>query len=421
MLTELRKMVVNRTMGRTIRGAMAAALMVSAALAENPNLPKPEPFDVGLANAPVSIQPDPDKTYELLYKKVSNEAPGRVMVKVGTLAGKQVNIMQPGEEIELATPEGRFSVAIQKMLIDKAVSLGFIKGGDDLFVALFEVAPDKGSEHTFGRQVSNVVVYGPKGTSIGNTERSPSDQEVAEKNGKQLLAELRKRAESGDPKAQWALGEMYKTGTGMPLDPKKAVEWWRKAAEQGYVDAQVDLAGAYLLGKGTGRNYKQAAAWYLKAAGQGHARAQDAMGAMHLNGVGVPKDEARAAAWFRQSADQGLAEGQYSMGLVYSAGWGVPKDAGQAVAWFLKAAEQGHAKAMFKLAQCYTHGEGVPESASKLFMWISLAAMYATGEDRTEYSLLRDKVAEHLPPSTVAEAKDVVGAWVAAYDLRKKK
>jgi S1-C subfamily serine protease len=48
------------------------------------------------------------------------------------------------------------------------------------------------------------------------------------------LAELKPLAESGDSRAQWALGHMYRRGLGVPKDPVRA-EAWRKRSVEGLV------------------------------------------------------------------------------------------------------------------------------------------------------------------------------------------
>ena len=50
----------------------------------------------------------------------------------------------------------------------------------------------------------------------------------------QSLDETRKKAESGDARAQSAPGTMYYAGDGAPKDDAEAVKSWRKAADQGH-------------------------------------------------------------------------------------------------------------------------------------------------------------------------------------------
>jgi uncharacterized protein len=69
-------------------------------------------------------------------------------------------------------------------------------------------------------------------------------------------------AESGNARAQYNLGVMYKDGRGVPRDDVEAATWLRKAADQGF------------------------------------SRAQFAMGVMYQNGRGVPQDDAEAVRWY---------------------------------------------------------------------------------------------------------------------------
>jgi TPR repeat protein len=131
----------------------------------------------------------------------------------------------------------------------------------------------------------------------------------ARNNLQALLQNIRRRAEQGDPDAQFDLGAKYSYLTGytdlLPRDYMQAAFWLRKAAEQGHVRAQVGLGAAYAAGRGVARDDAQAVVWFLKAAAQGSTVAQRELGWMHENGFGVPKDTAQALGWYRKSAAQG--------------------------------------------------------------------------------------------------------------------
>ena len=49
--------------------------------------------------------------------------------------------------------------------------------------------------------------------------------------------EYLKKAQQGDPEAQFNLGWCYANGQGVKQDWQKAVEWYTKAAEQGLAEA----------------------------------------------------------------------------------------------------------------------------------------------------------------------------------------
>jgi len=75
-------------------------------------------------------------------------------------------------------------------------------------------------------------------------------------------------AETGDPKAQTALGLAYYHGQGVPQDYGEAVVWYRRASEQGYPYAQGLLGYLYFIGHGVEQDYIEAHLWLnLAAAG----------------------------------------------------------------------------------------------------------------------------------------------------------
>jgi len=88
------------------------------------------------------------------------------------------------------------------------------------------------------------------------------------KKGATFLLELEKKAEAGDPYAQFNLGNAYYKGNGVPQDYKEAVKWYTKSAEQGFADAQCNLASCYQKGEGVSQDIEEAVKWWKKAAEQ---------------------------------------------------------------------------------------------------------------------------------------------------------
>lgn len=54
----------------------------------------------------------------------------------------------------------------------------------------------------------------------------------------QLLKPL---AEKGDPKAQYALGNMYRDGEGVTQNRDEALKWYNRAGDQGYVPPEIPV------------------------------------------------------------------------------------------------------------------------------------------------------------------------------------
>ncbi len=163
------------------------------------------------------------------------------------------------------------------------------------------------------------------------------------------LAEFRLLADQGDPRAQFALGQMHAEGLGVPQDFDKAVEFFQAAATSGLVRAQYNLGIAYFSGIGVPRNYLRSARWYEKAARRGDARSQNNLGYMYESGRGVKQNHATSVEWYRLAAESGNMNAQVNLGNAYRVGRGVEADHDTAIAWLRKAVDRWNTKDPLKL------------------------------------------------------------------------
>ncbi len=130
------------------------------------------------------------------------------------------------------------------------------------------------------------------------------------------LKEFRSLARTGNPKAQYKLGEMYNYGLGVGKDYAKARFWYLKAAQQGVAEAQFTLGELYSKGLGIPKDHAKAILWYRLAAEQGHPKAQFHLGSWYANGQGVKQDGVLAYMWYALSARQGDAKATESRNLL---------------------------------------------------------------------------------------------------------
>ena len=86
----------------------------------------------------------------------------------------------------------------------------------------------------------------------------------------------RAAAEQGDAWAQFALGNRYDQGEGVPQDYGAAVEWYRRAAAQGIATAQTNLGVKYAQGEGVPEDDTLAHMWFNLAGASGHKKAREA-------------------------------------------------------------------------------------------------------------------------------------------------
>jgi TPR repeat protein len=155
-------------------------------------------------------------------------------------------------------------------------------------------------------------------------------------------------------------------------------------------------------------DYATALREWLPLAQRGDVDARFLLAFMYEKGRGVPQDYPEALTWYRMAAEQGLAMAQVNLGLMYSEGRGVAKDYQDAVKWFRMAAEQGSSKGQGNLGEMYAYGQGVPQDYVRAYVWFSLSS--GGWDDVSAHN--RDVVAQRITPAQIAEAQDMVNAWI---------
>jgi len=109
-------------------------------------------------------------------------------------------------------------------------------------------------------------------------------------------------AESGDPDAQFNLGQAYRLGRGVAVNLAASQIWLGRAAAKGHVDAQTTL-GLLLFDSG---NRDEGLRWLAAAAEKSDPRAMLVYGTALFNGDGVKRDPVLAYAYVSRAAAQGL-------------------------------------------------------------------------------------------------------------------
>lgn len=126
---------------------------------------------------------------------------------------------------------------------------------------------------------------------------------------RKAVEEWRRDAVAGDADAQFNLGQAYKLGRGVPVDPVLAEQWYGKAAAQGHPQA-IDSYGLALFQNG---KREEAVPWLEKSVARGEPRAQLVLGTMLFNGDIVKKDWVRAYALMLRSSAAGLPQGSTTL------------------------------------------------------------------------------------------------------------
>ncbi len=210
-----------------------------------------------------------------------------------------------------------------------------------------------------------------------------------------VLSKLRKRARSGNAKAQcvmgffcsigyaekrgkkclngeavgrldaprgvkgqlfYAIGDDYYPVTGEHQDLEEAAYWYRRAAAHGIASAQMLYGDCLFSGEGVEPDIGMAVSFYFKAYQQGNAYACRRLGDCLYLGIGLAQDYERAVAFFRKAAQLGCRDALWRLGDIYYQGEGVDRNAMIAESFYEDAAEAGVASAMCMIGDMYYYG-----------------------------------------------------------------
>ena len=191
-------------------------------------------------------------------------------------------------------------------------------------------------------------------------------------------AALLSTAEAGDAEAMFFSGLLYDMGRGarvVAMDLDKARSWYEGAAAAGHVLAQFALGNMFDNGEGVPQDPMAARHWYELAARQGHAEAQMHFARMQQLGRGGTRSAAGAAIWYQMAADQGHELAATNLGtLHYQKEIPDPSDA-EAFALFSMAAEKFDGLAHLMLAEMWQQGRGTKQENSHALLHYCIASL----------------------------------------------
>eukprot|EP00922_Rhytidocystis_sp_ex-Travisia-forbesii_P071687 GHVS01106986.1.p1 GENE.GHVS01106986.1~~GHVS01106986.1.p1 ORF type:complete len:1008 (+),score=252.37 GHVS01106986.1:169-3024(+) len=161
------------------------------------------------------------------------------------------------------------------------------------------------------------------------------------------------------------MGYIYFYGTDKyPRDTQRAFECFKESADSGFPDAQFNLGSLYMTGTGVTQSSIEAMQWFTKALEQNHTPAAYALAAMHYNGLGTVRDCTVVTALLKRVCER--------------AGW---VTTGLQKAYELE--EAGHYdEAAFVFAKLAESGHEVAQANVAHLMDIAVAAPFGT-DDRS--------------------------------------
>ena len=173
---------------------------------------------------------------------------------------------------------------------------------------------------------------------------------------------VNKMAESGDSKAQVAMGLLHSKGVLAEKNDVKACEFYRKASIQG------QAAATYRASFCSAKTDKQRSIdLMLQAATGGHAAAQELVARACFNLK--PQELECAVEWATLATQQGRPSAMTLLAYFYAEGIGVPRDLPQAFLFYSLAAEEGDATAQYRLGKMYETGSGTDADPKLAAQW----------------------------------------------------
>ena len=183
---------------------------------------------------------------------------------------------------------------------------------------------------------------------------------------------LQESALSGNPQAQYELGQMFEFGRGVPQDFTEALKLYTLAAEQEFAKAEYALGLLYEHGRGVVANANEAADWYEKAANKGDTWAMNNLAMIYSYGKGRPQSEELANELYLRAANLGHFQAQYNLAARYASGRGFDVDLVASYYWFERsklgasALNQERATKMIKAVQEHMTAEEISIAQNKV-------------------------------------------------------
>lgn len=119
------------------------------------------------------------------------------------------------------------------------------------------------------------------------------------------FSDLMPFAVRGDAQAQFAIGEMLRTGNGTQRNREEALIWTRRAALQGHSAAQCNLGISLFRGWGAAADPQAAIDCWLRAAINKNAHAMFNLSSVLARGRYVKRDLVRAYWWMTEASSHG--------------------------------------------------------------------------------------------------------------------
>ena len=185
----------------------------------------------------------------------------------------------------------------------------------------------------------------------------------------------------------------------------ESIDTVKDSALTGNPQAQYELGQMFEFGRGVPQNYTEAMEWYLRAAEQHYAQAEYAIGLLFEHGRGVASDPSKAANWYQRAVQQGDTWAMNNLAMLYSYGKGVTANEQRANELYLQAANLGHFQAQYNVAARYASGRGFEVDLISSYFWFERSKLGANGLNQERANKMLEAISVHMTEEQIAEAK----------------
>jgi hypothetical protein len=168
------------------------------------------------------------------------------------------------------------------------------------------------------------------------------------------------RAELGDPKSMFWLGQQFYFGRGgLVRSIEAARKWFEKAMRHGSPGASFNMGVMYMNGEGGSTNEVEALKLFEEASSQGHIGAQNALGNTYWHGTpAAEQNQSRGLEYWEKAAKRGNQEALANCAHIYQQGVDtisppIERDARKALEYLGKAAAMGDLAATIRIGKAY--------------------------------------------------------------------
>ncbi len=184
--------------------------------------------------------------------------------------------------------------------------------------------------------------------------------------------ELIKNAAAGDRDSQFRLGRMYRDGTTVEKDTKKAVKWFTAASDSGHVRAMYELA-ILLESEDVKKNRNKILKLLQESARCMEPEAMLKLARVYRDGTLGKANYDESVKMYKKCIDNGSSRAKLELAeLLYKSEEYV--DHLQCIKFCYELAEEGDRDAMFRLYLCYRYAIGGKKNMVLAKKWAQKAA-----------------------------------------------